>query len=97
MAACSEDEDETSVLVNRVRGEGNWARAEGGGGFMSRMETLAPFSRSVITVARPRPLEPPETMNVRSLICMAEELKGGNCKPVKTPDWCCVMYYYLFG
>lgn len=65
-----EAEEETSVLVKRIREESKRDVASEGGGLRSRMETLAPFCTSVMTVARPSPLEPPDTMKVRSLICM---------------------------
>jgi hypothetical protein len=62
--------DETSVLEKRIREESNWDVDSEGGGLRSRTETLAPFCNSVMTVARPSPLEPPDTIKVRSLICI---------------------------
>ena len=41
-----------------------------GGGFRSRMEMLAPWDRRWRVVLRPRPEEPPDMMNVRSLRCI---------------------------
>jgi hypothetical protein len=58
--------------VNRVRAGSERANEDDdcGGGLRSRMETFAFRVRRRRAVASPSPLEPPETMNVRSWIFM---------------------------
>ena len=70
-AELTEGVEETFVDAKRVR-EGSEIAAEededeeSGGGLRSRMETFACWESRRMAVARPRPLEPPETMKVRS-------------------------------
>ena len=67
-AELMEGVEETFVDAKRVR-EGSEMAAEdedSGGGLRSRMETFACWESRRMAVARPRPLEPPETMKVRS-------------------------------
>ena len=71
MAAWREVVEETSVLVKMVREESESSETEDGGGLRSRIETLAPWESRRMSVASPRPDEPPEMMNVRLLICIA--------------------------
>jgi len=70
-----EDVEETSVDAKRVRflSESRGALEGVRGGFRSRMATLASWESRSWTVARPRPEEPPETINVRPEIFMVVE------------------------
>jgi hypothetical protein len=72
IAELIEEVEETSVEVNRVRARSERANEDDdcGGGLRSRMETFAFRVRRRRAVASPSPLEPPETMNVRSWIFM---------------------------
>ena len=66
--------EETFVDVNNVRLESEMADKdeEFGGGFKSRIETLASWESRRSAVASPSPLEPPEMMKVRCWIFIVE-------------------------